>query len=360
MNEGPALRTSQADQSALAMEDVIAIAKRSAALSISLLTPPDWVTIEGVGSKPWRAKVHHRSSVSPREARALIAGATQGAHLVVADQISAGAKEYLASVPNWGWLDRRSEMRLRHGSADLEIRLSPASDESQPSGVTLAAPASDGPIRGRAGISYAAALLLQDPAGPPSIRSVARRAGMAPSSVSDAAGLLRDAGLVLPSGEPELPDLFWALAAVWRPLRATPVAAVPEPAGFVRQAPNLDDLAAEGWAQGGDQASLAWGAPMFALGTRPWIWVPDQPIARRVERTLGAATWDDHAAVILVPPTPLACMDRQDAPSGTLAWPTLHPLYLALDLAQDRARGHEILEGWTPTIPTPRPWAEPA
>jgi len=356
----PAVRTGQADQSALAVEDLTTIANRSAGLSISVLTPPDRVTVEGVGPKPWRATVHHRNSLSPREARMLVAGTTRGAHLVVADQISADAKEYLASVPSWGWLDRRSELRLRHGASELEIRLSPASEDSQPGGVTLAAPASDGPIRGRAGLSYAAALLLQDPAGPPSIRSVARRVGMAPSTVSDAAGLLRDAGLILPSGEPEHPDLFWALAAVWRPLRATPVATVPEPGDFERQSPKLDDLSAEGWAQGGDQAALAWGAPMFALGTRPWLWVPDQIMARRTERALGPATWDDHAGVILVPPTPLACMDRQDAPSASLAWPTLHPLYLALDLAQDRARGHEILEGWTPSMPTPRPWVKTA
>ncbi|HMS87256.1 MAG: hypothetical protein KA758_04590 [Acidimicrobiales bacterium] len=329
-------------------------------MSISLLTPPDRVTVEGVGSKPWHAKVLQRSSLSPREARMLVTTATRGAHLVVADQISAGAKEYLASVPSWGWLDRRSELRLRHGSADLEIRLSPTFDESPPGGVRLAAPASDGPIRGRAGISYAAALLLGDPAGPPSIRSIARRVGMAASTLSDAAGLLRDAGLILPSGEAALPDLFWALAAVWRPLRASPVASIPDPVAFERQSPNVDDLSTQGWAQGGDQAALAWGAPMFALGTVPWIWVPDQITARRVERTLGAATWDDQAAVILVPPTPLACMDRQDPPSGSLNWPTLHPLYLALDLAQDRARGHEILEGWTPPIPSPRPWAAQA
>lgn len=274
-------RTGQANQSALAVEDLSMIANHSAGLLISLLTPPDRVTVEGVGSKPWHAKVHHRSSLSPREARMLVAGATRGANLVVADQISADAKEYLASVPSWGWLDRRSELRLRHGSAELEIRLSPASEDSQPGGVTLAAPASDGPIRGRTRISYAAALLLQGPAGPPSIRSVARRVGMAPSTVSDASGLLRDAGLLLPSSEPAPPDLFWALAAVWRPLRATPVTTVPEPRDFERQSPTLDALSAEGWAQGGDQAALAWGAPMFTLGTRSWIWVPEQITARR-------------------------------------------------------------------------------
>ncbi len=171
----PAIRTGQADQSALAVEDLTMIANRSAGVSISVLTPPNRVTVEGVGSKPWHAKIHHRSSLSPREARMLVAGAPRGAHVVVADQISADAKEYLASVPSWGWLDRRSELRLRHGSAELEIRLSPASEDSQPGGVTLAAPASDGPIRGRAGISYAAALLLQNPTGPPSIRLRASR-----------------------------------------------------------------------------------------------------------------------------------------------------------------------------------------
>lgn len=76
---------------------------------------------------------------------------------------------------------------------------------------------------------------------------------------------------------------------------------------------------------------------MFAPETRPWIWVPDQVTVRRVERALGVATWDNEAAVIVVAPTPLAYMDRLNAPSGTLAW---HTLYLALDLAQDRATKH--------------------
>ncbi|MEO6629413.1 MAG: hypothetical protein ABIP03_12700 [Aquihabitans sp.] len=354
----PALKTGQADQLAMAIEDLTAIANRTAGLSISGLTPPDQVAIEGVGPKPWLVKVHHRSSLSPREAKVLVASATRGSHLIVANQISADAKEYLANEPGWSWLDRRGELRLRSGAAELEVRFPPRTEDSPP-GMPLAAPASDGPIRGRAGISYAAALLLHDSEGPPSMRSVARRASMAVSSISDAAGLLRAAGLILPSGEPALPDLFWALAAIWRPDRANPVATVPEPTAFEHHATHLHDLAAAGWAQGGDQAALAWGAPMFALGTRPWIWVPDLVTARRTERALGPATWGDHAAVIVVAPTPLASMDRQNAPSGTLSWPTLHPLYLALDLAQDRSRGHEILDGWTPPIPTPRPWAQP-
>lgn len=171
---------------------------------------------------------------------------------------------------------------------------------------------------------------------------------MAASTLNDAAAHLRDAGLILPSGEPELPDLFWALAAVWRPLRVNPVATIPEPVAFEHQSPNLDDLSADGWAQGGDQAALAWGAPMFALGSRPWVWVPNQIAARRVERVLGPATWDDHAAVIVVPPTPLACVDRQHAPSGTLAWPTLHP-------PSTRSASARVLDSLAPAGASQRP-----
>jgi hypothetical protein len=29
-------------------------------------------------------------------------------------------------------------------------------------------------------------------------------------------------------------------------------------------------------------------------------------------------------------------------------WPVVHPLVVALDLAADRSRGHQILDEWTP------------
>lgn len=355
----PATRTNKAEQLARAVDDLTSIAARSAGLSISATAADDRVSIELAGTSPWKAELHTRSSLSPNEAQALVASEdTPGAHLVVADQIAAGAKEHLAKVPDWGWLDRRSELRLRNGGFMVEIRLPPGGLNPLSSArMALAAPAGDSPIRGRAGISYAAALLRGDPGGPPSIRAVARQVGMAASTFSEAVGHLRDAGLIRPNGKPELPDLFWALAAVWRPLRASPVATRPVPADLASLSPNVDDLAAEGWAQGGDEAALAWGAPMFLVGSRPWIWVPNQVAARRAERALGSATWDDHAGIIAVPPTPLVCMNRHVASSTELDWPTPHPLYLALDLAQDPGRGREILEGWNPPMPVPRPWA---
>ena len=356
----PSIRTSHDDRLALAIDDLVAAASQTAGLSISPTGPDDRVTVEKAGSEPWHAKVHPRSSLSPREAQVLVATeTTRGAHVVVADQISAQAKEYLATVPEWSWLDRRSELRIRHRNADVEVRL-PARGlhPGTGPGVPLASPAGDGPIRGRAGISYAAALLLGEPGSPPSIRSVARQVGMAPSTISEAVSHLRNAGLIRPGGEPELPDLFWALAGVWRPIRARPVSAKPIPSKLARLSPNVDDLDAEGWAQGGDEAALAWGAPMFLAGSRPWIWVPGQVAARRAERDLGPAAWARCEAVIAVPPTPLVCINRLRPPSSDLSWPTPHPLFLALDLARDRGRGREILRDWTQPLLDPPPWAE--
>lgn len=353
----PALRTSQCDQLALAIEDLLEVTGLTAGLSISSAGLDDQVAVEMGDAEPWLAVVHPRSSLSPREAQALVgAEADEGAHIVVADQIAAQAKEHLASA-GWSWLDRRSELRLRHGDSTLEIRLQPGGLHPQPRlRMALAAPASDSPIRGRAGISYAAALLLGGEEHPPTIRSVARQIDMAPSTVSEAAAHIRAGGYILANGEPEVPDLFDALVAVWRPVHVQPVATRPVPEELERLGPNLDDLDAIGWAQGSDEAALAWSAPMFLAGDQPWIWVPDLVTARRAERQLGPAEWDQAAGIIAVPPTPLVCMGRRRAPLDTIDWPTPHPLYLALDLARDPGRGREILDGWKPPEPVPYPW----
>lgn len=355
----PAIRTSQSNQLALAIEDLAEVAGLTAGLSISPAGPENRVTVEMAQHRPWEADVHPRSSLSPRETQALTAAeADGGAHIVVADQIAAEAKEHLDAA-GWSWLDRRSELRLRHDNSTIEIRLPPGGLHPEPGlRMALAAPASDSPIRGRAGISYAAALLLGGAEQPPSIRSVARRIGMAPSTVSEAAAQIRAGGYIRANGEPELPDLFDALVAVWRPVHANPVATRPGPDALERLEPNVDDLNELGWAQGGDEAALAWRAPMFLSGDRPWIWVPDLPTARRAERRLGSADWGAATGIIAVPPTPLVCMGRRRAPLDTIDWPTPHPLYLALDLARDPGRGREILDGWKPPEPLPYPWTQ--
>jgi hypothetical protein len=176
---------------------------------------------------------------------------------------------------------------------------------------------------------------------------------MSHGAVGDAAKLLRGSGLIRSSGEPETPDLFWALASVWGPTRVTPVVTVPRPDQAERGHAHADDLEQPGWALGGDDAAGAWGAPVFASGGRPWIWVPAEGDARRAERTLTPASWDSYAAVVAVPPTLLVCRHRLRPPSmiEPSFLPTAHPLFLALELAQDPGRGHEILDQWTPDDP---------
>jgi DNA-binding transcriptional ArsR family regulator len=187
----------------------------------------------------------------------------------------------------------------------------------------------DGPIRGRAGIAYAAALLCA-PDDPPSMRSVAASVGMSPQSVSNAATQLLEAGLLEADRRPIVPELFWALAAVWRSGHEVAVASVPEGGD---------------WVLGGDGAAAALGAPVVHLDDRPTLLTADTVTLRRAERRLGRASNDgERAATIALAPTPLVVTTA--TPHDP--WPLPHPVFAALDLARDRGRGREILDGWTP------------
>jgi hypothetical protein len=352
----PRLRTSPNDQVDTAIEELVTLASNLRGLDIDR-DHGDWVTVT-VGAESWPARVIARDAVSQGVAQQLGATEALSSKIVVANSLSADAKDEFARRNEtsqnfeWSWLDRRGELQLNHPSATGIYRFDQgglAHRPPLPGGWRLAAPASDGPIRGRAGIGYAAALLL-DPTRRPSIREVAAAVDMSHGAVGDAAKLLREAGLIRSTGEPETPDLFWTLAAVWGPTRITPVAAVPMLDQAKRWQARVDDLEQPGWALGGDEAAGAWGAPIFAVGGRPWIWVPAEADARRAERVLTSASWDDYAAVVAVPPTLLVCRHRLMPPSVVEPrfLPTTHPLFLALELAQDPARGREILDQWNP------------
>jgi hypothetical protein len=355
----PRLRTSSEDQVEVAVEELVNVASEVRGLDIER-DHGDWLNVT-VGAESWLAQVLVRDAVSQSVARHLMTAEAGSSKIVVANQLSADAKDELDRANRtshsygWSWFDRRGELQLNHPTATAVYRFDQGALEHRsqlPGGWRLSAPASDGPIRGRAGISYAAAVLL-DPTRKPSIREVAHAVGMSHGAVGDAAKLLRGSGLIRPSREPEVPALFSALAAVWGPTRITPVAAVPTHDQAKRWQAHADDLAQPGWALGGDEAAGAWGAPVFASGGRPWIWVPTEADARRAERALTAAAWDDHAAVVAVPPTLLVCRHRLMPPAmiEPSFLPTTHPLFLALELSQDPARGREILDEWTPDDP---------
>lgn len=57
---------------------------------------------------------------------------------------------------------------------------------------------------------------------------------------------------------------------------------------------------------------------MLAAGARPRILVPTQVDARRLERRLGKTDWERSVAILVVPPTPLACIRRFVSPNRIL------------------------------------------
>jgi hypothetical protein len=140
---------------------------------------------------------------------------------------------------------------------------------------------------------------------------------MSHGAVGDAAKLLRKAGLILPDGGPEVPDLFWALAAVWGPTRITPVVSMPTFDQAKRWQAQTDNLGEPGWALGGDDAAAAWGPrslrPEVDHGSScrqmPTPGEPNDPSPRRRGRTTrrsspylrrcwSAATDNSHPLVL--------------------------------------------------------------
>jgi len=276
------------------------------------------VTVHG-RTRRWAASVHAYDSVGEPLARSLVRGRSPG--IVVANRISAPARSAL-EAKGWSWLDRRIGAHIADDGRDLEIRFADGRAPARAGGV------SDGPIRGRAGIAYAAALLCA-PDEPPSMRSVAAAVGMSPQAVANAAGRLAEEGLLDGDRRPAVPELFWALAAVWRPSHEVSVATLPDGGD---------------WVLGGDGAAAALGAPVVNLDERPLLWAADAVTLRRAERRLGRARDDERAATIALAPTPLVVTTAR---AGT-PWALPHPVFAALDLARDRGRGREILDAWTP------------
>ena len=304
-------RTSRDEQHRLAVEEL-------QQLDVVRIAPANdrEVAVHGRAGR-WTAPVRAFDSVDEPLARSLTRRAGPG--IVVANRISAPARAVLERK-GWAWLDRRIGAHVPDGARDIEVRYADGRPPARTSGVL------DGPIRGRAGIAYAAAVLCS-PDDPPSLRSIAADVGMSPQSMSNAAARLVESGLI-EGGRPAVPELFWALADAWQPRHVIGVAHTPTDGE---------------WVLGGDAAAAALGAPVVNLDARPWLWALDPVALRRAARRLGVAD-TDRVATLAVPPTPLVVARARPA----TPWPLPHPVFAALDLARDRGRGREILDRWTP------------
>ena len=301
------------------------------------------VTVDGIEVV---VNIEAASVVNPATVERLLAAAaareTMHTHVVVGDLITGPAREALRDE-GWSWLDRRGHLVLRakgvHIDADISTDRRPATGPPPK------------PISGTAAISWAVALLLS-PESPPSMREIARRVSLSHSAIVTASRRLRDASLVRSDGRPLIPELFWALADAWHP---TPVGLVEVPPRdhvgvYAALDVNLDD-SGPGWAVAGTMGAAAWGAPV-AIGTNypPDFYVPSAAALRQATLRLGEAPrFEDRACTVAMAPTPLVCAERlaRDRSTGG-GWRFAHGIFAALDLAQDRARGAEILAGWDP------------
>jgi transposase-like protein len=288
-------------------------------------------------------EVKHRALVSRAEVVDLPA-APDRSHddvplvgVVVADRVLASGRETLNQL-GWSWLDLRGHLHLVAPGVHVDAPV-PA-HRRRPDRVRA--------LSGPAGIEVACALLLQDGG---SVRGLARELGRSPSTVSTVLKALRADGLVGENGAAVVPELFWEVAAAWRP-PSTLAAVVAEPApgtGIEEKALRLgltEIESSQGWALTDTLAAVAYGAPVAAAADYPpEFYLPDSATFRRAQKLLNT-TESGRTATIRVAPVPAVCAHRVDL--AHQVWPLANPLFVALDLAQDTGRGREILAQWHP------------
>jgi hypothetical protein len=265
--------------------------------------------------------------------------------VLVADQLSEDARDLLRST-NWGYLDRRGALWMRR--PDLIV------NDTSIGPFERHRPRPDGPIRGRVALGVALRILIR-PKANESVRDIAHVVGASASTVHDALKRLREDALIDAQHEPLVPDLFNAVAALWRPERI-PVRREPRPDDRDLELGLHDDatgdVAKQGWVVGGDVAAAASGVRIVVPSDAPPdFYVPTSAALRRALRQLGAAPFDERGATVALTPSPVVTAENyyvgsHRAPS--LHWPIAHPVVVALDLAQDLARGREILDDWNP------------
>src|ERR1017187_537924 len=154
------------------------------------------------------------------------------------------------------------------------------------------------------------------PDGFSGVRSLSRELECSPSSAHEAMKRLKDAALVRPDNAPLLPELFWAVADVWRPERH-----------YVLRTPAPDDAATFGLGGDGpalvissDVAAAAWGAPVVVQsGARADFYVAPavlQPAMRR----LGPASETEAGASLAAAPIRAVLKEAFDHPSQATPW----------------------------------------
>jgi len=294
-----------------------------------------------IAGQPFDVEV--KSVVTAEQGQRLAADARRGAPLlVVADRIAGDAKRALRAA-GVNYLDRRGEMRVLAPPLIVDTVVETTLPDM-------------GGFRNSLGSQVAkevAICCLLTPDEPHGVRQTARLINRAPSAVSSAMNGLRDDGLLTSAGEPLVPDLFHELTAVWK-RRAVALATLPSTRARDSQQLGLGLDEPEqtlGWALTDTRAAASWGMPIVARGDYPPdFYVPSESVMRAARLFLGEV--DDPAAracTVAVAPVRLVCLHRLDhSRMSKERWPVANHIVVALDIAQDQARGLEAVQQWTP------------
>lgn len=241
--------------------------------------------------------------------------------VVVADRISAVAREEL-SRSGVSWLDRRGHLWLKAPGVYVNAEVTPS----------VAPPPRVVNFLSGTGLDVALALMTA-PYQDVGVNELGRRIHRSPGRVSEILSALRSTGLVEGGNRPAVPELFWHVVDRWKP-RWQPLSALPPTDGVDR------------CRLSGTLAGLELGVPLVSgsQGSLPSLYVGK---ATELSRFVDAyARRDRTAAEAAVCPSRFAVTIRGGAVRD--GFPVAHPVVVALDLAQDRARGHEMLEAWNP------------
>ena len=290
-----------------------------------------------------RLEIEIKSVVTAAHGERLAQTVGQHRHLiVVADRIASDAKQAFRKA-GVNYFDRRGELRI----VEPPVVIDTVVESEAPS-----SPRASGSLDSQVAKEVAITCLLT-PDQPHGVRETARYVDRAPSAVSTAMAGLRDVGLLTSSGEAVVPDLFLELMGIWR-RRAVPLATVPDPGtrNPMRFRLGLDQPEnTMGWTLTDTLAAASWGMPIVARGDHPAdFYVPTESELRAARSILGDAPDPAvRACTIAVAPVRLVCLRRFDHASTTgERWPVANHIVVALDIAQDRARGLEVLDQWEP------------
>ncbi|TRW47687.1 helix-turn-helix domain-containing protein [Georgenia yuyongxinii] len=269
--------------------------------------------------------------------------------LVVAERVTTGARAVLAAG-GWGYLDLRGRLALRTDRLVVDAEVRPVKERPQRVDA----------LAGKVGMEVATALLMR-PERPVVVRELARELGRSPSTVSEVLATLRRDEVVDAKKVVAATRLFWQVADRWSGPREL-LATIPAPGHASLASPlrlGLEDVEhVAGWALTDSAAAVAYGAPLaFRSGQVLDFFVPDRSVVRRATTLLSPASSVAQAqASVRVAPVPAVVQCRVDHTASPFEWPLAHPLFVALDLAQDVGRGREILKDWTPDDRWTRVW----